>query len=76
MKFMLQHSIFIIYISCRGNHCDVPAGCVDGWFFSEILWGNVNPELSGCSQSLLLPGKRAVCRSCLLLSSSDERTTD
>lgn len=36
MKFMLQHSIFIIYISCRGNRCDVPAGCVEGQFFSQI----------------------------------------
>ena len=55
MKFMQQHSIFIIYISCRGNHCDVPAGCVEGQFFSQILRGNVNPELSGMFSKLVFP---------------------
>lgn len=53
MKFMLQRSIFIIYISCRGNRCDVPAGCVEGQFFSQILWGGVNPELSGMFSELV-----------------------
>ena len=57
MKFMLQHSIFIIYISCRGNHCDVPAGCVEGQFFSQILGDSRNPELSGLSSELVCTWK-------------------
>lgn len=43
MKFMQQHSIFIIYISCRANHCDVPAGRVEGQFFLQILRGQREP---------------------------------
>lgn len=55
MKFMLQHSIFIIYISCRGDHRDAPAGYVEGQFFPQILWGSVNPELSGMFSKLVFP---------------------
>lgn len=74
MKFMLQHSIFIIYISCRGNHCDVPAGCVEGQFFSQILWGTVNPELFRVFSELVFVWiKRAVCGSRLVLNSPNPR---
>lgn len=76
MKFMLQHSIFIIYISCRGNHCDVPAGCVEGQFFSQILQGSVNPELFGMfSELVFTQEERAMCGSCFVLNSSNPRMT-
>lgn len=76
MKFMLQHSIFIIYISCRGNHCDVPAGCVEGQF-SQILWGNTNPELYGIFPGLIFTWEeRAMCGSRLLLNSLNQRMKD
>lgn len=76
MKFMLPHSIFIIYISCRGNHCDVSAGCVEGQFFSQLLWGNVNPELFGMFSELVFTWKeKAMCGSRLVLNSSNPRMT-
>lgn len=62
MKFMLQHSIFIIYISCRGNHWDVPAGCVEGRCSSHILGGRVTLELLGMFSELVFTWKdRAPC---------------
>lgn len=67
MKFMLQHSIFITYISYRGNHGDVPAACAEGPFFSQVLGGSVTLELLRMFSGLICAWKEgALCGGCLL----------
>lgn len=76
MKFMLQHSIFIVYISCRGTRGHVPAGSVEGPLFSQVLGGSVALELLGVFSELALTREgRAVRSRRLLLNSSHPRTT-
>jgi len=45
-KFILQLSIFIIYISCRGNRCDVAAGYFCGLALPRDGWWQCKLELA------------------------------
>lgn len=61
MRFMLQHSIFIIYISCKGNRCDVPAGrggLASSW---KPFGGSMNPELARVFSELIIQGGEEPC---------------
>lgn len=73
MKFMLQHSIFIVYISCRGTRGHVPAGRVEGPLFSQVLGDSVALEPPGMFSELVLAREeRAVRGRCLPLNSDTQ----